>query len=155
MKMYIIRHADAGDPNAFAGPDEERPLSPLGVRQAKALAAALASRGIDLGVLLTSPLKRAKQTATRLGSPEECDLLMPGFKKGRLARHVRKLKAEAVAVVGHEPDLSAFAAWLIGSQKAKLTVAKGAIVQIDCPDGPAKGGGALVWQVGPEWYMPS
>src|SRR4051794_328793 len=124
MKLYIIRHADAGDPAAFAGPDEERPLSPLGMRQAKSLAAALEARGVALGTLLTSPLKRAKQTANRLGTPEEIDHLAPGFKKNRLARHVRKMSATSVALVGHEPDLSAFAAWLIGSQKAVVTVAK-------------------------------
>ena len=35
MLLHLLRHADAGDPNAWQGPDAIRPLSAKGRRQSK------------------------------------------------------------------------------------------------------------------------
>src|SRR5437588_4008526 len=127
MDLYLIRHTDAlpvgaGDVTC----DEERPLSELGQSQAKALAAGLQKRGVHIGQLLTSPLRRARETAEGIqknwqGDALEivdCPELEPGLRARRLARCVRRLNEENVALVGHQPDLGAWAAWLIGSKKA-------------------------------------
>ena len=73
MKHYVVRHAQAGDRRRWKGPDEERPLSRKGRRQAEHLAAMLANEEID--TIWSSPFLRCRQTveplAERLGLPVE------------------------------------------------------------------------------------
>lgn len=63
MKLYFVRHGDAGDPAQWEGNDAERPLSDEG-RRRMALEARTMKR-LELGVdrIITSPLLRAVQTA--------------------------------------------------------------------------------------------
>src|SRR5262249_1281613 len=122
-----------------------------GFAQARALAPALQQHGVRLEVVLTSPLLRARQTAEGLlehwpdPKPElrQCDELAPDVKSSKLARFLRKLRKDSVALVGHQPDLSAHVAWLVGSKKAQLDVAKAGIARITCSDEPDKGTGVL------------
>jgi 8-oxo-dGTP diphosphatase len=60
MKLYLVRHAHAGDRAAWDGADRERPLSRKGRRQADAIADRLAGAGIVR--LLSSPSRRCLQT---------------------------------------------------------------------------------------------
>jgi phosphohistidine phosphatase SixA len=53
--------------------------------------------------------------------------------------------------VGHQPDLGEFAAWLIGSKKAQIDIAKAGVAFIHCEKEVTKGGGSLEWLVPPEW----
>jgi phosphohistidine phosphatase SixA len=55
--------------------------------------------------------------------------------------------------VGHQPDLGEWTAWLIGSKKAHIDLAKAGVAFLACPDGTRKGGGSLVWLVTPDWYV--
>lgn len=59
-KLFVVRHADAGDRSGWNGSDSERPLSAKGERQAKGLVEALADRSV--GRLLSSPHTRCRQT---------------------------------------------------------------------------------------------
>jgi len=161
MDLYLIRHADAL-PLGEAGilEDAERPLSESGKGQAKALAAALNKRGVHLARVLSSPALRAKQTAEQMLAAwpgtsvglETSDNLAMGFKPRKLARALEDYKDNALALVGHQPDLAEFAAWLIGSRKARLDLAKGGVACINCSNGISKGGGTLEWLVTPAWY---
>ncbi len=65
-KLYVVRHADAGDRSAWAGPDRERPLSERGARQAAGLADQLEDEGVRR--LLASPFTRCVQTLEPLGA---------------------------------------------------------------------------------------
>lgn len=40
--------------------------------------------------------------------------LAPGFSREALVRDLAAVSREPLAIVGHEPDLSAFVGWLIG-----------------------------------------
>lgn len=64
-KLFVVRHADAGDRTDWSGPDRERPLSARGARQAEALAELLGERRV--GRLLASPYARCRQTLEPLG----------------------------------------------------------------------------------------
>jgi phosphohistidine phosphatase SixA len=64
---------------------------------------------------------------------------------------LRNLPAEAIAVVGHLPDLGFHTGWLIGSKKAQIDYAKGGVARVHFPSKPEKGSGVLVWLVTPEW----
>jgi phosphohistidine phosphatase len=161
MDLYLIRHADAvplGEEGIHD--DAERPLTEAGHTQCQALAAALQRRGVRLGVVVTSPLLRARQTAEGLlhhwsdPKPEQrvCEELAPGGRPKKLTRFVIGLGAEAAALVGHQPDLNHFAAWLVGSKKAQIDIAKSGTAFIRCSEEPDKGEGELVWLATPEWY---
>jgi phosphohistidine phosphatase len=161
MDLYLIRHADAlplGEGGILE--DAERPLSAVGKGQAKALALALNKRGVQLTRVLTSPALRAKETTEHLISAwpgtglslEPCDSLAMGFKPKKLARALAGRTESALALVGHQPDLGEFAAWLIGSRKARVELAKAGVACINCATDICKGGGALEWLVTPLWY---
>jgi phosphohistidine phosphatase len=160
MEIYLIRHADAvalGENNIQV--DEERPLTAEGEQQTKSLAACLQRKGVALQLILTSPLLRARQTAEGIrkdwsaNQPEiqVCDQLAPGMKPRKLARLLKAVEHGPVAIVGHEPDLSNWAAWIIGSKKAQLALAKAGLAHISCKNGPCKGGGTLVQLITPDW----
>jgi phosphohistidine phosphatase len=160
MELYLIRHADAVQMAEGITSDAERPLSDAGKTQARALAGALQRRGIHLNMVLTSPLLRARQTAEEMllhwSEPRPAlqpsdELAMDG-KLRRVVKEVRELGQESVALVGHQPDLAALAAWLIGSKKAQLDLAKAGVAAIHCDEEPRKGSGVLVWLVTPEWF---
>jgi phosphohistidine phosphatase len=159
MNILLIRHADAL-PAGESGvsDDESRPLSETGQAQCPPLARAIERFGVRPGVVISSPSLRARQTASGLlptwdGVPPElriADELAPGAKKNKLAKLLRGLSAETVALVGHMPDLGLFAAWLIGSKKARIDFAKAGAACLVSDTVPAKGGAALVWMVTPE-----
>jgi phosphohistidine phosphatase len=163
VDLYFIRHADA-IPLGEGGinNDEDRPLTDEGRAQSRALAAGLKRLDVRLGTVLTSPLVRARQTAEDLvkewgsAAPDirVCDQLAPGAKAKRLARFLRELDGQSLALVGHMPDLAEHAAWFIGSKKAQVDFAKGGVAFIRCSDEPRKSSGMLIWLATPEW-MPS
>jgi phosphohistidine phosphatase len=153
LQLYLLRHADAGDPMAWPGDDDERPLSAKGRRQARRLGSLLADIGWRPDVILTSPKVRAADTARLVGravdvKPDADDRLASAFELGDigslLAAHP---EARRVVLVGHDPDFSAVASTLTG---AAIELRKGAIARIDLTDTrPAAGQGALRWLIPP------
>jgi phosphohistidine phosphatase len=161
MDFYLIRHADAqalGEGGITE--DADRPLTKAGQDQCEPLAAALVRHGVRLDHVASSPLLRARQTAEELlkhwPAPTPtlslCDDLAPGGKPRKATRFLRGLDGAGVAVVGHMPDLAAYAAWLIGSKKAQVELAKSGVARVRFEARPGKGEGVLVWVVTPEWY---
>jgi phosphohistidine phosphatase len=165
MDLYLIRHADAlplGE--GGAADDEERPLSDAGQAECQKLATALRRAGVRLDRVVASPLLRARQTAEGMlkhwnAEPpaptpalDVCGALAPGGKPRKLARYLLKLTDTSVALVGHMPDLAEHAAWLIGSKKAQLELAKSGVALVECEKLPGKGTGVLRWLVTPAWY---
>ena len=61
--LHLLRHADAGDPEAWRGDDAARPLSPKGEAQAERLGAFLAGAGFRTDAVISSPKVRARRTA--------------------------------------------------------------------------------------------
>jgi 8-oxo-dGTP diphosphatase len=111
MRLYLVRHAHAGDRAAWDGHDRGRPLSRKGRRQADGLAERFADAGI--GRVLSSPATRCVETlaplAERLGLAVEHDVrLMEGAALAGslgLAAELRDACAaggpDAVAVCSH------------------------------------------------------
>ena len=75
MTILLVRHAHAGEREAWRGDDIDRPLSELGARQSEALIGVLGARPIAR--VLSSHAARAVQTveplAAHLGLPLERD----------------------------------------------------------------------------------
>jgi phosphohistidine phosphatase len=160
VDLYVIRHADAlalGERGITE--DSDRPLSEVGEAQAQAVGKGLQAKGIRPALMVTSPLVRARQTAEGVQRQftgerlaiEVADELAPGGRVKRLAKYLRGLTAESVALVGHQPDLGEWTAWLIGSKKAQIDLAKAGVALVSCPEEIRRGGGTLVWLVTPDW----
>ncbi|MBV8949816.1 MAG: histidine phosphatase family protein [Actinobacteria bacterium] len=94
MKHFVVRHADAGDRHRWKGPDDERPLSRKGRRQAEGVASLLG--GEPVGKLWSSPFVRCLQTveplAHRLHLPFDA---APELAEGTGATGVLKLAMNA------------------------------------------------------------
>jgi 8-oxo-(d)GTP phosphatase len=58
--IYVVRHAKAGVRSTWPGPDEERPLTRRGRKQARRLVDRF--QGLDLGRIVSSPFVRCVQT---------------------------------------------------------------------------------------------
>src|SRR5205085_10560847 len=114
MQLYVVRHGIAVD-GGEGMPDASRPLTEKGRRRFQKTARAFGKLGHKLDLILTSPLVRAVQTAeilagaTNYGEVGVLEELDPkfGVEAVRAAIEARAGKARAVAIVGHEPQLSA------------------------------------------------
>jgi phosphohistidine phosphatase len=157
IELYLVRHAIAAERGPKYPDDRLRPLTPEGVERFRDAVKGLAQFDVTLDLVLTSPLVRARETATLLASglkPKpalvEVEALAPG---GRHAAIVEAIKTHAkqhrrLALVGHEPDLGEFAARLLGA-RGSVEFKKGAICAIDV-DGATPGGpGTLRWFLPP------
>jgi len=138
MQLYVVRHGTAVE-SGEGIPDDWRPLTDKGRRRFQKMARAFAKLGRRLDLILTSPLVRAVQTAEILaGATDHGEVavlaeLDPKFdvKAVQKAIATRAEKVEAVAIVGHEPQLSSLLAALSKVSPADLDLEKGAIVRID------------------------
>jgi 8-oxo-dGTP diphosphatase len=65
MKLYVVRHAHAGSRSAWDGPDDDRPLTRRGHKEAAAIADQLAD--VDILRLVSSPAVRCVQSLAPLG----------------------------------------------------------------------------------------
>jgi phosphohistidine phosphatase len=161
MNLHIVRHADAGNRDEWTGDDADRPLTPLGHNQARALGEALRDRGVILDVIVSSPLVRARQTAEGLlgarsngSGPELCDLLATdSLRRRKLTRYLAGLGVENLAIIGHDPELPAYLAWLIGACADNIHLQKAGAALVRFEGEPRKGEGQLAWVVNPDWFM--
>ena len=153
-ELYFLRHAHAGDPMAWDGPDEARPLSNKGERQADRLGRFLVSVRFTPDIFITSPKLRASQTAdivaTHLGTRVEIDdRLASSFSVDMLEDVLRDAgDADRAVVVGHDPDFSALVAGLCGAPD--IPMRKGALARIDIGRPLRPGTGTLRWLVPPD-----
>ena len=115
MLVYLVRHAEA----APGEPDDLRPLTVEGRRQARAVAEGLAAQEPPASVR-TSPLLRARQTGEAIAraagvTSQPDERLAPGA----TSAEVREVAAECeapVAIVGHQPDCGLIAAEVTGAE---------------------------------------
>ena len=158
MELYLLRHAHAGDAGAWEGPDERRPLSDKGEKQADRLGRFLAGIGFEADAIITSPKVRAAQTAKhvaeRLGLPVGEDERLAGeLSIGTLDAVLRDAGDPArPVVVGHDPDFTELVALLCGA--ARVPMRKGALARIDVSRPLEPGGGTLRWLVPPDLLRP-
>lgn len=151
LELYLLRHADAGDPMAWQGDDAERPLSGKGRRQARRVGRWLADLGRRPDAILTSPKARALQTATIVGASLDLEPMIDARLAGPLDHGViAELVAEyplpgrRLMLVGHDPDFSAMASSLSG---APVTLRKGALARIDLDGAAGVASGSLRWLI--------
>ena len=156
MDVYFLRHGLADWPDWDPAHDDERPLTSNGVVRMKAEAKRLEQLGLKFDVILTSPLKRARQSAEivarRLGGElVEDPALAPGFNETVVAAIVgRYPAAKAILLVGHEPDFGTTIGALIGGARIKLK--RGGLARVETQWRESGDlAGTLVWLLPPKW----
>ena len=103
--VHLVRHAHAGDRTTWAGPDDRRPLSDKGRRQARGLVVLLAGDAIDS--VASSPSLRCVQTVLPLAQArgvrvDEIDLLLEGRDPGEAFRWLQEQAASrSIAACSH------------------------------------------------------
>lgn len=139
MTLYLLRHGIAAERGTgqYAS-DADRPLTPKGRRKLRRAATAMRAMELAFDVILSSPLVRARQTAELIAKALHCrhrleltELLAPGASAEGLVRRLKQLKPQRVLLVGHEPDLSALASWLLtGGDELAIQFKKGGLCRL-------------------------
>lgn len=148
MLLYLLRHAEA---ELLAKRDSARQLTPKGEEQAVKVGKFCARHGIKPSVILSSPVVRARQTADRVArSLTGAELIeVPwaacGMDPWLAIKELGAYRAfPAVMLVGHQPDLGALAAVLLGMTEVQnLRVRKALLAGIDTAAGLQTGAGTL------------
>lgn len=141
MEIYFLRHANAGQKKLNPAKDDQRPLDKLGVEQSHDVGRALAALDTTVDVILSSPLRRATQTATvvanELGHEDKIvtdAALRPqaSYEKflDLLSRYARR---DAIMIVGHNPSMTEFLNKLLfgGNSANSVELKKGAVAKVE------------------------
>jgi phosphohistidine phosphatase len=155
MNLYLMRHADAGLPRGNPTLDAKRGLVNDGKEQCILMAALLSAFKVQVDVVLSSPLKRAMQTAqlvaTELGIDDKveiCQALSPESSYADFQKLLSKyVDCEGVLAVGHNPSLFQFLGRIVSGNGvgANLRVRKASVARIDLERHPPQ----LQWLIDP------
>jgi len=164
MNIYILRHASAGLKRVNPILDRKRPLDKEGKRHCLQLAQILGAMNLQFDVVISSPLKRAMQTASLVGTETGYETkivssaaLAPDATFAQFQKLLREFaEYENVLLVGHNPNLTGFVATLLlpmamvpdmGADAALIPVRlrKGSLARLNMTRGPA----TLQWLLDP------
>jgi phosphohistidine phosphatase len=122
LTLFLLRHAKSSWNNPSL-PDQERPLATRGINDAPLMGKAMAERGLDPDLVLCSSARRTRDTldlvlpelrvepqvvydaALYHASPEQMLEMLHAIQPG----------ANRVMLVGHNPEIQAFAIDLVGA----------------------------------------
>jgi len=153
MVLYIVRHGRAEEPRAGLA-DEDRALTERGRREVRAT---LGRAGAAPVRILTSPLRRARETAEIAVEVLRCSeplvltrALAPESSPERIWRELSDhADSPEVMMIGHQPLLGAIYAFLLGSPALAVSVDPGSVgcIELDGLSGPPRG--ELCWLLPP------
>jgi phosphohistidine phosphatase len=122
--IWLLRHGEAAE----GRPDDDRPLTELGERQARAAGMALAKIGVRIEVCLSSPKKRALDTARLACETLGVDVSVEERLRGGPFDPEELVGDAEALLVGHDPD---FSAAVHGATGAQVRMKKGGLAAID------------------------
>jgi phosphohistidine phosphatase len=134
MNLFLLRHGNAEDRNALSPDDFSRALLEKGHQQARNAARILSSATMLPDIVLCSPLVRARETAesftqaANMPGPVIQSWLACGMNPETALSELQGfLDFKSVMIVGHEPDFSEFAQYLLGCSADTIELRKGSI----------------------------
>jgi phosphohistidine phosphatase len=153
MRLILVRHGPAGRRDAERWPDDAlRPLTSRGLRRSRDAARGLARVERGIGLIASSSLGRAWQTAhvfarvLDVAVVEELDALSPGGSRDRILEFLAAHVADrTIMLVGHEPDLGELAAALLFGSPSNLSLKKAGACAIAFDAEVRVGAGSLRW----------
>ena len=156
MIIYFLRHASAGTHFVNPKKDEKRALDKEGIEQCGYVGRALAALEVQVDCIVSSPLKRATQTASLVGNEMGYEgklqienALRPEGTFADFRRLLEKYAGlESMMVVGHNPNLSQFLGTVISESacEASVDLKKGAVARVDM----RRTSGTLLWCLTPK-----
>jgi phosphohistidine phosphatase len=165
MNLYIIRHAMAVEPGAPGFEDDsQRPLTDKGSEKMVNIARGLKALEVRFDLIVSSPFVRANDTArillkvmrmkkeqlvtsenlAPLGSPEQM--------LGEISKNYSNL--DSLAVVGHEPNLSALISLLVaGDVSLSVNLKKGGVCLLSAENLVHERRATLEWLLTPRHLL--
>lgn len=159
MELFILRHGEAGQRSSQPS-DRVRPLTSAGKVEITDIAKALKKIGLKFDLVITSPLKRAYDTAMivsdifKIGNKVQIwNELAPEGQRTDIYRKISQLKEEGtVLIVGHQPLLGEIVNDIIHKGKSSpcnLLLKKGGVVRLRLQSRSNIPRGELRWLLSP------
>ncbi len=150
MELYLLRHGIAED---GAMSDAARRLTPEGTRKLRSVLRTALQGGVAPGLILSSPLVRARQTAELAavvlgykGEIIETDALVPGADPKELWDEVRTYHDEGdLLMATHNPLVSEAAGYLLGQPGLGVHFGKASMMCLEFRSFGAAPKGLLRW----------
>jgi len=159
VNVFILRHGEAGTRVSMPSRDSERSLTEAGKKEMEKVAESLFGLGVEFDRIITSPLKRAMETAEIVAkaydskSPklETWEELLPEGSKQALLQRLSKLRQDSDSLlVGHEPYLSTLISEIIvGNPRGRILLKKGGLAKVQITAFSPKATGELRWLLTP------
>ncbi|SPE33000.1 putative phosphohistidine phosphatase, SixA [Candidatus Sulfopaludibacter sp. SbA3] len=156
MQIYLLRHGIAEDA-APGHPDSERALTSEGKEKLRRVMKRARAAGVSLSLMLSSPYKRAVETADIAadvlgykGKILRTKALVPNASPHDTWDEIRACQDEsAILLASHEPLMSSLAAMLLNSPSLAIDMKKAALVRVDCESIAAHPRCILKWMMVP------
>jgi len=157
MDLYILRHGEAGTRVSIPLKDSERALTLAGRKEVVVVSKSLRELGLKFDKIVSSPLKRAHETAQILSEElenqnvEVWNELKPEGSRADLYKRISRFKQDsALLICGHEPYLSTMISELIGgSGMTRISLKKSGIAKVRVNTFVPKASGELRWLLTP------
>ncbi len=157
MRIHILRHGIAETP-AFGARDADRALTPEGKKKLRTVVRVAREAGVSPTLILTSPYRRAVETAELAASILGCqdkiirtDALEPGRAPDQVWDEIRLHSSEReILLAGHEPLLGYLTGFLLGAPSLLIDLKKGSLVRIDMDHVGLRPRGVLRWYLTPK-----
>ena len=154
MHVYLLRHGIAEDEHPGVG-DADRALTLDGRRKLRHVLKSVAEAGAKPSLILSSPLKRALQTAEIAGGAlgyageiVKTKVLVPGGSPEHVWEEIRAHRAEeGIMLVGHNPLFDALGPYLLGTPSLQMDFKKGAMLRVDVESFGVQPRGILRWYI--------
>jgi phosphohistidine phosphatase len=160
LRIYILRHGIAEDAPP-GGSDADRALTQEGKQKLRSVLECARCAGVSPAVILSSPLRRAIQTAEIAAAVLKVeqalvrtDALAPLGSPERVWSEIRAQDAEELLVAGHEPLLSRVVAFLLGCPALQVRMKKAALVCLEIEMAARERHGTLNWMLTPKLTVP-
>ena len=152
MQVYLLRHGISEEERVGLS-DADRALTSEGRRKLRQTLQAAARADVKPTLILSSPLKRAMQTAEIAKEVLICKngivstrALLPGSTSDQVWEEIRDNKNEpSVVLVGHNPLFASLAGYLLGQPELQVDFKKGAILRLDMEGFSSQPKGILHW----------
>jgi phosphohistidine phosphatase len=152
MQVYLLRHGISEEERAGLS-DADRALTSEGKRRLRQTLQVAGRADVKPTLILSSPLKRAVQTAEIakevLAYKNEIvssKALLPGSTGEQVWEEIRLNKKEpSVVLVGHNPLFANLAGYLLGQPELQVDFKKGAILRLDVEGFSLHPKGILRW----------
>jgi phosphohistidine phosphatase len=157
MNLFVLRHASAGTRRVNPLLDTKRPLDKEGKQYCLQLAQVLQAMKLQFDVIISSPLKRALQTAVLVGTESGYEApvlvsnaLAPTASLEDFHKLLQEIQVhENVMVVGHSPNIENFLGSLIvpasSHLSANVRLRKGSLARVSIQ----RGSNTLMWMLDP------